>query len=116
MLIIMMMLPRVGETFHASQPSITVDGFTDPSQGDRWVVSFPDPLAIESEAENLSRDDGADGWRGDGGTKNQKEYFTDLFWCEKRVWIGVASLLAFKKLKQNEKMQILRGRMNGFSS
>jgi MAD (mothers against decapentaplegic) family protein 2/3 len=26
---------RVGETFHASQPSITVDGFTDPSQGDR---------------------------------------------------------------------------------
>ena len=36
MLIIMMMLPRVGETFHASQPSITVDGFTDPSQGDRY--------------------------------------------------------------------------------
>ena len=27
---------RVGETFHASQPSITVDGFTDPSQGDRY--------------------------------------------------------------------------------
>ena len=29
------MFSRVGETFHASQPSITVDGFTDPSQGDR---------------------------------------------------------------------------------
>ena len=32
---------RVGETFHASQPSITVDGFTDPSQGDRFLyISF----------------------------------------------------------------------------
>ena len=28
---------RVGETFHASQPSITVDGFTDPSNADRLV-------------------------------------------------------------------------------
>ena len=39
MLMMMMMniLSRVGETFHASQPSITVDGFTDPSQGDRWA-------------------------------------------------------------------------------
>ena len=35
MVVNMMMLSRVGETFHASQPSITVDGFTDPSQGDR---------------------------------------------------------------------------------
>ena len=26
---------RVGEVFHASQPSITVDGFTDPSNADR---------------------------------------------------------------------------------
>ena len=31
---------RVGETFHASQPSITVDGFTDPSQGDRFLFKF----------------------------------------------------------------------------
>ena len=29
---------RVGETFHASQPSITVDGFTDPSNADRSVI------------------------------------------------------------------------------
>ncbi len=29
---------RVGETFHASQPSITVDGFTDPSNADRCGV------------------------------------------------------------------------------
>jgi hypothetical protein len=29
---------RVGETFHASQPSITVDGFTDPSNADRYAV------------------------------------------------------------------------------
>ena len=43
------------------------------------LVSFPDPLAIESEAENLSRDDGADGWWGDGGTQNQKAYLTDVF-------------------------------------
>ena len=35
MMMVMMVLTRVGETFHASQPSITVDGFTDPSQGDR---------------------------------------------------------------------------------
>ena len=28
---------RVGETFHASQSSITVDGFTDPSNADRLV-------------------------------------------------------------------------------
>lgn len=27
---------RVGETFHASQPSITVDGFTDPSNSERY--------------------------------------------------------------------------------
>jgi hypothetical protein len=27
---------RVGETFHASQSSITVDGFTDPSNADRY--------------------------------------------------------------------------------
>ena len=43
----------------------------DPDRGDKGdrgdrdegddVVSFPDPLAIESEAENLSRDDGANG-------------------------------------------------------
>lgn len=28
---------RVGETFHASQPSITVDGFTDPSNSERYI-------------------------------------------------------------------------------
>lgn len=30
---------RVGETFHASQPSITVDGFTDPSNSERYAIS-----------------------------------------------------------------------------
>ena len=41
MVVNMMMLSRVGETFHASQPSITVDGFTDPSQGDRSARMMP---------------------------------------------------------------------------
>lgn len=31
---------RVGETFHASQPSITVDGFTDPSNSERYNPIF----------------------------------------------------------------------------
>lgn len=34
---------RVGETFHASQPSITVDGFTDPSNSERY--DWPPPRA-----------------------------------------------------------------------
>lgn len=32
---------RVGETFHASQPSITVDGFTDPSNSERYTRLYP---------------------------------------------------------------------------
>ena len=32
---------RVGETFHASQPQIIVDGFTDPSNADRFEFTQP---------------------------------------------------------------------------
>ena len=32
---------RVGETFHASQPQIIVDGFTDPSNADRFDIIVP---------------------------------------------------------------------------
>ncbi|TRY64290.1 hypothetical protein TCAL_10252 [Tigriopus californicus] len=49
------MRTRVGETFHASQSSITVDGFTDPSNADRFCLGLLSNVNRNEVVENARR-------------------------------------------------------------
>ncbi|KAJ1527041.1 hypothetical protein ONE63_008582 [Megalurothrips usitatus] len=46
---------RVGETFHASQPSVTVDGFTDPSNSERFCLGLLSNVNRNSVVEQTRR-------------------------------------------------------------
>ncbi|XP_065222865.1 mothers against decapentaplegic homolog 3 [Planococcus citri] len=46
---------RVGETFHASQPSISVDGFTDPSNSERFCLGLLSNVNRHAVVEQIRR-------------------------------------------------------------
>lgn len=46
---------RVGETFHASQPSISVDGFTDPSNSERFCLGLLSNVNRNTVVEQIRR-------------------------------------------------------------
>jgi len=46
---------RVGEVFHASAPSIIVDGYTDPNRSDRFCLGLLSNVSRNSTIENTRR-------------------------------------------------------------